>query len=74
MRNFVIALFMPREAEELRSAFEEQAESADGSRELCDLFGLEERRKQDQGFVYFPSLLYNIQCPVTGTQPLTALV
>ena len=33
---------MPREDEELQSAFEEQAGSADGSRELCDLFGLDE--------------------------------
>ena len=32
---------MPREDEELQSAFEEQAGSASGSRELCDLFGLD---------------------------------
>ena len=32
---------MPREDEELRSAFDEQAGSAGGSRELCDLFGLD---------------------------------
>ena len=33
--------YMPREDEELQSAFEEQAGSASGSRELCDLFGLD---------------------------------
>ena len=32
---------MPREDEEIQSAFAEQAGSADGSRELCDLFGLD---------------------------------
>ena len=32
---------MPREDEEVQSAFEEQAGTADGSRELCDLFGLD---------------------------------
>ena len=32
---------MPREDEEIQSAFDEQAGSADGSRELCVLFGLD---------------------------------
>ena len=32
---------MPREDEDIQSAFDEQAGSADGSRELCVLFGLD---------------------------------
>ena len=32
---------MPRGDDDIQSAFDEQAGSADGSRELCDLFGLD---------------------------------
>ena len=35
-----------RDEEEVKQAFEAQASSADESRELCDIFGPDKKRKQ----------------------------